>query len=132
MPTDIVQTMLVTRATLDELGVPIALMGGLALTAWDRIRATEGVDFLIGADALDPDTLLRAMQTRGYAPSKLPAVIDFEGERVMQLRYQPPGKSFDYQVDLFFAESEYHRTALARAGAVSPAGRRDGSSSRVV
>jgi hypothetical protein len=106
--------MLVTRAALDELGVPAALMGGLAVTAWDRIRATEDVDFLVGADAIDPDALLRSLQERGYAPKKLPAVTDFDGEHVMQLRYQPPGKFFDFQVDLFLAESAYHRTALAR------------------
>ncbi|HEX4591826.1 MAG TPA: nucleotidyl transferase AbiEii/AbiGii toxin family protein, partial [Gemmataceae bacterium] len=114
MPSDIVQAMLATHAALEQLGIPIALMGGLALSGWDRIRATEDVDFLIGADATNPDTLLRALQDRGYAPKKLPAVTNFDGERVMQLRYQPPGKFFDYLVDLFFAESEYHRTALAR------------------
>jgi len=114
MPSEIVQAMLVTRAALDELGVPMALMGGLAVTAWHRIRATEDVDFLIDADAADPDTLLRSLQERGYVPKKLPAVTNFDGERVMQLRYQPPGKFFDFQVDLFLAESVYHRTALAR------------------
>jgi hypothetical protein len=106
--------MLVTRSALDEIGIPIALMGGLALAAWDRLRATEDVDFLVGADAANPDMLLRAMQDRGYVPKKAPAVTDFDGERVMQLSYQPPGKFFDIQIDLFFAESEYHRTALAR------------------
>jgi hypothetical protein len=114
MPSELAQAMLVTRTALDELGIPTALMGGLAVTAWDRIRATEDVDFLIAADGTDPDTLLRSLQDRGYVPKKLPAVTDFDGERVMQLRYQPPGKFYDFQVDLFLAESEYHRTALAR------------------
>ena len=114
MPSDLVQVMLDTRTALDDLGVPGALMGGMAVAAWDRIRATEDIVFLISPDVTDPEALLRAMQERGYAPKKFPAITDFDGERVMQLLYQPHGKFFDYQVDLFFAESLYHRTALAR------------------
>lgn len=114
MPSELVQAMLVTHAVLDELRVPTALMGGLAVTAWDRIRATEDVDFLIGVDSMDADSLLRSLQERGYIPKKYPAVTDFDGEHVMQLRYPPPGKFYDLQVDLFLAESEYHRAALAR------------------
>ena len=48
----------------------------------------------------------------GYVPKKFPAVTDFDGEHVMQLLYRPPGKYYDFQVDLFLAESEYLRTAL--------------------
>lgn len=114
MATEIVQTMLDTRAALDELNIPVALMGGLAVSAWKHFRATRDIDLLIAADVVAPDDLLRFLQARGYRPKRVPALHDFDGERVMQLVVPPRGKEYEFAVDLFLAESEYHRGALAR------------------
>jgi 5'-deoxynucleotidase YfbR-like HD superfamily hydrolase len=46
-------------AAFAHLKTPPALIGGLALTAYHVIRATEDVDFLADADALD--TILREL-----------------------------------------------------------------------
>jgi predicted nucleotidyltransferase len=114
MPSEIVNTLLHTQAILRELGVPSALMGGLAVSAWDHVRATEDVDILIGVAAVDLDGLLRVLQDRGYRPKLTTPIVDFDGERVVQLIYQPPGKFFEFRVDLFLAETEYHKLALDR------------------
>lgn len=114
MPTEIVEAMLAAIADLQALGVPAALMGGLAASAWDYYRATRDVDLLVAADVLSPDALLQSLQGRGYRPYKVPPLTDFDGERVLQLLSRPPGKMYEFRVDLFLAETEFHRTALAR------------------
>jgi hypothetical protein len=114
MATEIGQTVLTTHRVLANLGVESAMMGELALSAWQHRRATDDIDLLIGAAVADSDSLLQSMQAHGYQPARLPAVTDFDGEHVMQLDYQPPGKSYEFRVDLFYAESQHHRTALAR------------------
>jgi hypothetical protein len=114
MATELVQALLTTHSVLAKLGVESAIMGGLAVAAWNRRRATDDIDLLIAVDAVDPGRLLQSMQTFGFRPRRLPAVTDFDGERVMQLEYTPPGKFFEYDVDLFFAESPYHRSAFSR------------------
>ncbi|MFO0810596.1 MAG: hypothetical protein U0746_18365 [Gemmataceae bacterium] len=115
MPTELVKALLHTRAILDELGIPNALMGGLAVAAWDHIRATDDVDMLVAVAEADWPSLVTSFEQRdGFRRKLFEPILDFDGERVLQLMYQPPGKFFDFQVDLFLAESEFHRAALAR------------------
>jgi len=114
MPTEVVDAMLAATADLQALGVATALMGGLAASAWNYYRATCDVDLLIAADVVSPDALVQSLQGRGYKPYKVPPLTDFDGERVLQLLSRPPGKVYEYRVDLFLAETDYHRTALAR------------------
>lgn len=114
MASEIVQALLTTYRALEELGVPSAIIGGLAVAAWNRRRATDDVDLLISADVGDSDSILRHLQQRGFHPRRIPPVTDFDGEHVMQLNYPMPGRSYAYEVDLFFAESRYHRAAFDR------------------
>ena len=51
-------------ATLDGLGVPFALIGGLALASHNVIRATQGVDLLI--DASRAEEIDKALSKLGY------------------------------------------------------------------
>lgn len=53
MATDLVQTLLTTFRALDEFGVPYAMIGGLAVAAWNRRRATDDVELLISADPIN-------------------------------------------------------------------------------
>jgi hypothetical protein len=114
MPTELVEAMLAASADLRALGVPTAVIGGLAASAWNYYRATGDVDLLVAADVISPDGLLRSLQARGYRPYKVPPLTDFDGERVLQLLLRPPAKVYEYRIDLFLAETEFHRTALGR------------------
>jgi len=112
MESEVVRVLRHMWGCLRELEIPAALMGGLAVSAWHYIRATEDVDLIVGAP--DPDGLLRSLQERGYRPKRVPALVTFDNERVLQLVYERPGSFLDLPVDLF-ADSEYHRQALARS-----------------
>jgi hypothetical protein len=66
------------------------------------------------ADVEQADDLLQSLQTFGFRPQRYPAVTDFDGEYVMKLEYPPPGKSYEFKVDLFYATSDFHRSAIRR------------------
>lgn len=51
-------------ATLDALGIPHAIVGGLAVGAWGHPRATKDVDFLVReADAFDAHGVIVAFKS---------------------------------------------------------------------
>ena len=100
--------------SLEPLQLPRAIMGGVALSAWGHVRATQDVDVLVNLAAAEPDTLLRALEQRGFRRKREPPVLSIGPTRIMQLLYQVPGTFLDLQVDLLFADCEYQRQALDR------------------
>ena len=68
----------ITWATVEQLGLPAAVMGGIALTAWLHPRNIRDVDLLLGTSSTDPDTLLREMQAHGFRPMRFPALVEIE------------------------------------------------------
>lgn len=101
-------------ATLAPLRVEMALMGGLAVAAWKHLRNTRDVDFLIGLKSTDEPELVQRLAAAGLKPLRQPPTLVVGESRIMQLSYEPPNSFMDIRVDLFFAESEYHQSALAR------------------
>lgn len=100
--------------TLQPFNAPMAVMGGLALAAWEHVRATRDVDLLIGIEFSQSDELLRRLAAAGFRAKRNPPMLTLGNLRLVQLLYEPPGTLLDLQVDLLLAESEYHRTALSR------------------
>jgi hypothetical protein len=97
-----------------DMGHPVAVMGGIALTAWLHPRNTRDVDLLIGVANTDPDSLVRGMQAHGFRPLRFPALVDVGDARFIQFMYTPPGTYVDIKVDLQLAESEFQKSALDR------------------
>ena len=60
------QALRAVTARLDELHIPYAIAGGMALVAHGYDRTTVDVDILLTADGLD--AALRAMDGLGYVP----------------------------------------------------------------
>lgn len=100
--------------TLETLQAPTALMGGIALAAWERVRATQDIDLLIEVEGRNTDELIKGLESAGLRPKRQPPMLTLGTVRMIQFRYQPPRAFIDMQVDLLLAESEYHRQALAR------------------
>jgi hypothetical protein len=104
--------------TLAPLNLPMALMGGLALAVWQRVRATRDVDLLISLHTVELAQVLNVL-AGGQIHAKPGATVKSLGSlRIMQLEYEPPGAFVDVNVDLLLADSDYHREALARRVAV--------------
>jgi len=99
---------------LEKLGLPMALMGGLAVAVWKHVRATRDVDLLVGIEGTDSALLPRGLAGTGMRAKRDPAILQLGQLRILQLVCEPPGSSLEVQVDLLLADSPYHRQALTR------------------
>jgi hypothetical protein len=100
--------------TLESLHIPMALMGGIAVSAWKHVRATRDVDLLVGLALKDADQVLRKLAEANIRPKRQPPVLTLGQLHLLQLLYEPPEAYLDLQIDLLFAESAYQKAALAR------------------
>jgi hypothetical protein len=108
--------------TLEPLGVPMALAGGLALALWKHVRATRDVDLLVSIDDEHLDQVLQSLRTAGICPKRSPAVVTLGNLEVIQLLYEPPETFVDLQIDLLLAKSEYPWESLRRRVSIELAG----------
>lgn len=100
--------------TLEPLGEPMAVMGGLALSVWEHFRATNDVDLLIGVDQVDTATVLTRLIEAGIRPRHNPPVTVIGEVEFIQAEYEPPETYVDLKIDILLAKSEFHRQALRR------------------
>jgi hypothetical protein len=77
--------------TLEALGLPLALMGGLALSLWRHVRVTRDVDLLVGIEPKDLPALFQELQKAGIRPKHHPPLLDLGSVHLVQLLYEPPG-----------------------------------------
>jgi hypothetical protein len=101
-------------ATLGALKVDMALMGGIAVAAWNHIRNTRDVDLLVGVKRSDEEGLLHGLVGAGFKLLRQPPVLTIGESRILQTSFAPPGKFLDIRIDLFLAETEYQQRALSR------------------
>lgn len=115
MPPEVVLTTLKHAWTiLEELNVPMAVMGGIALSAWKHVRATQDVDLLIGVEDARVDELVQRLVAARLRPKREPPVMTLGRMRLIQFLYEPPGSFLELQVDVLLATCQYQRAALAR------------------
>jgi len=100
--------------TLEPLGVPMALAGGLALAVWKHARATRDVDLLVGIREEQVGQILQSLHAVGIRPKRDPPVTSLGTLQVIQLLFEPPDAFVDLQVDLLLARTEYPLEALRR------------------
>jgi hypothetical protein len=87
---------------------------GISPTAWNYIRATRDVDFLIAVDCSSMGPVLDALRSAGCRSKRSPPIIEVGTHHFAQFLYTPPGEFYDVQFDLLLAESELQKSALAR------------------
>src|SRR5438093_13715452 len=84
--------------TLESLNTPIAVMGGVALSAWKHPRATQDVDLLIGLEEKGEEFVLQTLAVAKIRAKRQPAIMTLGRLRILQLIYQPPGTFLDLQI----------------------------------
>ncbi len=99
---------------LQPLGAPMAVAGGLAVGLWKNPRGTRDVDLLIAVEPPNLPDLYAALSAAGMRPRTNPFPLELGGIRVALFDLRIPDALMDIHVDLLFADSEYHRTALSR------------------
>ena len=101
-------------AALEPLGLPMALMGGLALSVWKHVRATQDVDLLVGLGETPVDEVLARATDCGFRPKHNPPTLLLGSFQVLQLEIEPEDSFIAVQVDLLLVDLAYHREALDR------------------
>jgi hypothetical protein len=99
---------------LEPLGCSMALTGGAALAVWNYPRATRDVDLLIDVDVATLDRVIDCLRACGCRPKKSPPLVSLGKLHIAQFLYTPPGEFYDVQFDLLLADSDLHKSALAR------------------
>jgi hypothetical protein len=110
----VVQSLRHVWLELDRLGVPAAVAGGLAVSAWKHIRATRDIDLLISIGETDIEPLLERLRAAGLHAKKHPPIVALGQIDVVPLLYEPPEAFLEIQIDLLLARSEYYHEALGR------------------
>jgi len=113
-PKPVFQTLEALWAAIEPLGLPMAVMGGLALSTWKHVRATQDVDLLIDLVDSAPEDILRCTIDHGFRAKRTPPVAPLGPFQVLQLEFEPAESYVDVQVDLLLVDSEYHTRALER------------------
>ncbi len=113
-PDAVVRTLRHVWLTLQPLGVPMAVLGGIGMAAWKYIRATRDVDLLVNLGDHELGQLVGVLRAAGIRPKQDPPVSPLGGLDVIPLLYEPPESFVDLQIDLLLAKSEYHLQALRR------------------
>jgi predicted nucleotidyltransferase len=100
---------------LERLGVPYAIMGGLAVRIWSIPRATRDVDVTISASPDDVKQLAAAFEKLGYTTPEVHAkgwtdqVADMP---LIKFRWYVPGGDLD--IDVFIADTPYQHAYMER------------------
>jgi hypothetical protein len=101
---------------LEPLEIPMAVMGGISLAAWNHPRFTQDVDLLLALPDTKRETVVAALLDAGFfrREEEPPRWISLGGIEVLQLFYEPPDTFMDFRLDLLAAKSDYHVGILQR------------------
>ena len=99
-----------SHRTLLKLGIPHGLVGGWAVIAWGRVRATRDLDWLAVIPASRRKEVMAAFAPFGAPEWRPPG----EDDPIMGLIRMVPGSSEDASIDILMADKAADRIALSR------------------
>ncbi len=101
---------------LESLEIPMAVMGGISLAAWNHPRFTQDVDLLLALPDTEKETVVAKFLDAGFflKKEKEHRWIPLGGIELLQLFYEPPDTYMDFRLDLLAAKSGYHLGILQR------------------
>ncbi len=101
---------------LEPLEIPMAVMGGISMAAWNHPRFTQDVDLLLALPDKEKETVVAKFLNAGFFFKKEEKHrwIPLGGMELLQLFYEPPDTFMDFRLDLLAAKSDYHLGILQR------------------
>jgi hypothetical protein len=104
-----------THGALAPLGVPTALLGGVAVSMWGPLRATRDADLILSIAIAKIDEVIETLRRHGIRSRHTPPrKVHFDGVDLIQFDCAISGSHETVRIDLQFARSEYHRQLLDR------------------
>ena len=101
---------------LDRLGVPHALIGGLAVAARGAVRATQDVDLVVALPVQEAPSLERSLRDSGFQATFYQAAADDPIAGVLRLAIPVAGT--EIKCDVLFASREWQTRAVRNATSV--------------
>ncbi len=108
------QTLLELVDTLAARRLQYAIMGGIAVAAWEYLRVTRDVDVLVAIDQSRIAGAVEHFRAAGFHTRRNPPVFDVGGHKFIQLFREPRDLFLEIRVDLMLATSEFQQVALQR------------------
>lgn len=99
---------------LSGFGMPMAVVGGLALAAWNRPRSTLDVDLLLTIPDDEVDTVSDALLSAGLKKRHPEPFRDLGTLRIMEFTYEAEDTFVPIRIDVLFSGADYYREALSR------------------
>jgi hypothetical protein len=99
---------------LEPLGAPMAVIGGMAMSAWNHLRYTRDVDFLVQAEGAKVDELIATVGAAGFKPKRWPPILQIDDQQIVQFDFLPPEGLLPFRLDILIAGSPYQQEALSR------------------
>ncbi|HEV2178413.1 MAG TPA: hypothetical protein VGW33_14600 [Terriglobia bacterium] len=99
---------------LDELGVPYALIGGLAVISRGVVRATKDVDFMVDWPREEGTSLARSLSERGLSATFRHGDL-FDDPVIGLVRASVPTYGATIQCDILFSSRAWQAEAVRRA-----------------
>lgn len=113
-PQAVIKSLVHVWKTLESLDLEMAIMGGIAVSAWKHVRATRDVDLLIALDDSEFEPVNRALMSARVQPKLGRSGIALGPLHLHQFLFQPPGELAEVQIDLLVGASNRIRAMLAR------------------
>jgi hypothetical protein len=109
-----IETLRHAWSALEPLGVPMAVIGGMAMSAWNHLRYTRDVDFLVQVDESRINELIATADAAGFKPKRWPPILQIDDQQIVQFDFLPPEGLLPFRLDILFAGSAYQQEALSR------------------
>ncbi len=100
---------------LQRLEVSKAVIGGLALSAWNHARYTRDADVLVAVEPEHIGALVAALVEAGFHPRHTPPLKIIDGQGIIQFTFQPADALMPFQFDILLATTAFQRESLERA-----------------
>jgi hypothetical protein len=112
---DLDRILMTSTGLLERLGIPYALMGGIAVRIYGIPRPTYDIDFTIALDRARLPILFQSARDAGYTvPEEYVGgwIDQIAGMPLIKLRVYLHERGID--IDIFLAESPFQKELLAR------------------
>ena len=97
------------------IAAPKALIGGLALSAWNHARYTRDADVLVAIPPEQVAGLAAELLKAGFRARHDPPLRIIDGQGIVQFTFQPADALMPFQFDVLLATTPFQRESLARA-----------------
>jgi hypothetical protein len=111
----VLETLRESQTLLSQLGARYAVVGGLALQGWGRVRQTKDVDLLVQVAGKTPEEILAAGRSLGFVPDPKHPTVTLGRATVVRFIREEPRYGLSIRVDLLLAVDPFHAGVIERA-----------------